>query len=86
MMYWYGSGMGGWGYALMAVSMLLFWVLIVGAVVALVRYLTAGRADRATPTTQNAPEGILAERFARGEIDEEEYRHQMAVIRHAPTS
>jgi putative membrane protein len=86
MMYWYGSGMGGWGYALMALSMLLFWVLIVGAVVALVRYLSTGRADRATPTTPNAPEGILAERFARGEIDEEEYRHRMALIHHAPTS
>ncbi len=25
MMYWYGSGMSGWGYALMTVSMVLFW-------------------------------------------------------------
>ena len=28
MMYW-GNGMGGWGYVLMTVSMLLFWGLLI---------------------------------------------------------
>jgi len=83
-MMWYGTGMGGWGYVLMTLSMLLFWGLVIGAIVALVRYFGAGRADRPTPTTPNGAEGILAERFARGEIDEEEYRHRVAVIRCAP--
>lgn len=84
-MYWYGTGMGGWGYVLMTLSMLLFWALIIGAIVALVRYLGAGRTDRVTSTTPSGPERILADRFARGEIDEEEYRRRMAVIRRAAT-
>jgi putative membrane protein len=75
--------MGGWGYVLMTLSMLLFWGLIIGAVVALVRYFGgAGRAVQVTPTTPNGPERILAERFARGEIDEDEYRRRIAVVRH----
>lgn len=83
-MMWYGTGMGGWGYALMTLSMLLFWGLVIGAIVALARYLGgAGRAGQATPTRATGPEGILAERFARGEIDEEEYRRRIAVVRHA---
>ena len=86
MMYWYGTGMSGWGYALMTLSMLLFWGLVIGAIVTLARYLAdSGRAGRVTPIIHNGPEGILAERFARGEIDEEEYRRRMAVVHHAMT-
>lgn len=83
-MMWYGTGMGGWEYALMTLSMLLFWGLVIGAIVALVRYLGgAGRASQAAPTRAIGPERILAERFARGEIDEEEYRRRIAVVRHS---
>ena len=38
MMYW-GNGMGGWGMALMTVSNLLFWGVLIAGVVVLVRYL-----------------------------------------------
>jgi putative membrane protein len=77
MMWWFGSGMNGWGYGLMTVSMVLFWVLVIFGVVALVRYL--GRQDRisAAPAT---PEELLADRFARGEIDEDEYRRRLDVL------
>ena len=34
-----------------------------------------------TPASPGTPEQLLAERFARGEIDEEEYRHRLAVLR-----
>lgn len=33
------------------------------------------------PPTQASPEQLLAERFARGEIDEEEYRRRLQVLR-----
>jgi putative membrane protein len=47
MMHWYGNGMDGWGYALMTVNMLLFWGLVVGGIVVLVRYLAgSGRAQQ----------------------------------------
>jgi putative membrane protein len=83
MMWWYGPGMNGWGYGLMTVSMVLFWALVIFGVVALVRYL--GRAERTTrdrpATGRPTPEALLAERFARGEIDEDEYQHRLQVLR-----
>jgi putative membrane protein len=85
MMYWYGPGMGGWGYALMALSMLLFWGLIIGAIVALVRYLRDAGPTSPAVTTPKSPEQILADRFARGEIDEEEYQRRLAVLRYPVT-
>jgi putative membrane protein len=81
MMWWYGNGMDGWGYTLMTVSVLLFWGLVVYGVIALVRH--AGRQDRsmgARPT----PEQVLAERFAHGQIDEQEYRQRLDVLRGGP--
>jgi putative membrane protein len=89
MMNWYGTGMGGWGYLLMIVNTLLFWGLIVAGVVVLVRFLgRTGRADsgHASPPgpQQPGPERILAERFARGEIDEEEYQRRLGILRGAP--
>ncbi|MBB5159196.1 SHOCT domain-containing protein [Saccharopolyspora phatthalungensis] len=77
MPYWHGYGWGVWGLAMMTVSMVLFWVLIIVAIVALVRYLQrAGRVDRGVGTAEE----LLAERFARGEIDEEEYRRRMTAL------
>lgn len=77
-MHWYGDGIGGWGYALMAINMILFWGLIIVGVVALVRYL--GRGTAGQPGT-SGPERILAERFARGEIDEQEYQQRLQILR-----
>ena len=37
MMYWYGNGTGGWGYALMAIGMVLFWGAVIFGIAALVR-------------------------------------------------
>ena len=77
MMWWYGPSMNGWGYVLMTASMVLFWALVIFGVIALVRYLS--RADRVT-AAQPTPEEVLAERFARGEINEEEYQHRLEVL------
>lgn len=81
-MFWYGNGMSGWGYALMTVGMVLFWGLVIVGAVALVRY--AGRADReisTSPAREWPPEQVLANRFARGEIDDEEYRQRLDTLR-----
>ena len=76
-MWWYGPGMNGWGYGLMTVSMVLFWALIISGIVALIRYLgRAGQVTSARPT----PQQLLDERYARGEIDEEEYRRRLDVM------
>jgi putative membrane protein len=81
-MYWYGDHISGWGYALMTVGMVLFWGLIVVGVVALVRYLgRSGQQTAAPPLVRPTPEQVLAERFARGEIDEDEYRQRLDTLR-----
>ena len=87
MMYWYGSGMSGWGYALMTVSMILFWGAVIFGIVALVRHLGRSGQPPAAPqppqtlASPQTPEQLLAERFARGEINEDEYRQRLAVLR-----
>ena len=68
-----GMGGGWW----MGAGSLVFIVLIALVVVLLVR-----RPDESHPSqrTSDAAE-ILAERFARGEIDEEEYHSRLAALR-----
>ncbi|MCC3316722.1 hypothetical protein A5780_30445 [Nocardia sp. 852002-20019_SCH5090214] len=76
MMMWYGNGMSGWGYSLMIIGMVIFWALIVAGIVALVRYSGSSSSAISNPPLQPhgpTPQQILAERYARGEIDEEEY-------------
>ena len=85
MMYWYGNGAGGWGYALMAIGMILFWGAVIYGIVTLVRYARRddprGREPAGPPAP--GPEGLLAERFARGEIDEDEYHQRLTSLRAA---
>jgi len=82
MMFWYGNGMNGWGYVLMTVGMVLFWGLVIFGIVTLVRYVTRSSPQpRETAAPLPAPERLLAERFARGEITETDYRDRLAVLR-----
>lgn len=83
-MFW-SDHMSGWGYAGMGLGMVLFWVLVIVGIVALIRY-TGGSAPAqpARPSLysgRESPEQMLAARFARGEIDETEYRTRLAVLR-----
>jgi putative membrane protein len=69
--------------------MVLFWALIIVAIVALVRFTTDGTQGRAIPAPPHyseyeSPAQLLAGRFARGEIDETEYRHRLEVLRTTP--
>lgn len=78
MMWWndgagYGMGWGGW--VLMVVAMIVFWGIVVVGVLALFRQSRTNR----TPT-QDSPREVLDERFARGEIDAEEYRARKAIL------
>ena len=81
-MNWNDNGMHGWGYGLMGISMLLFWALAILAVVLLARYLGGqGRQTLTAQPVQRTPGQILAERFAHGDIDDEEYRRRTNVLR-----
>jgi putative membrane protein len=80
MMYWYGNSIGGWGYALMGLGTVISWAVMITAIVLLVRFLA--RANRSTPPTLSvSPEELLAQRYARGEMDDVEYRHRLETLR-----
>lgn len=85
MMYGYGNGIGGWGYALMAIGMILFWGAVIYGIVALVRCTRRDGPQGREPAGPPAPEPgrLLAERFARGEIDEDEYHQRLTALRAA---
>lgn len=70
---WTGH-MGSW-WLLMAPLMVAFWALVIWGVIALVRN------DRSTVSRSQGAEDLLAERLARGDIDEVEYRRRRALIR-----
>ncbi|GAA1157475.1 SHOCT domain-containing protein [Nocardioides aquiterrae] len=78
MMGWYGDGVGWGGWLVMSLSMIAFWALVVFAVVAIFR---TGREDGSGRPGRRDPLEILDERFARGEIDETEYRARADVLR-----
>ncbi len=78
MMWWdHGWGWGDWlGMSLM---MLVFWGVVIGLIVAAVR----GRSTPDAAVSRRRAEDVLAERFARGEIDEAEYQDRLRVLRGA---
>ncbi|MFE0452374.1 SHOCT domain-containing protein [Streptomyces sp. NPDC058914] len=86
MMFWYDHDVSGWGWFGMSVGMVLFWALIITALVLVFR--AANRpyehTHTPTPTPTPTPEQILDERFARGEIDEEEYRRRLTALHAGP--
>jgi putative membrane protein len=68
---WFGMGLG-----------MLLW-LVVGVIVVwlLVRGLIALERPRTDSAHREEPEEILRARFARGEIDAEEYEHRLTLLR-----
>jgi putative membrane protein len=82
MMMWYDGDWGWAGWALMTVGMVLFWALVITAVVLVVRHVAGARGSAAPPPPGSTrAEDVLAERFAAGEIDEDEYRRRLASLR-----
>lgn len=70
----------GMPYGLGWVFMILFWVLVIAGVIAVVRWLTAGTSRRGQdmpPPVHRTPADILRERYARGEIEREEFLQRL---------
>ena len=78
----YMSGNGGWGPGSMPgfgfgwIFMLLFWGLLILGLVALVKWLFMGRGAGSPPPATKTPLQILEERYARGEIDRDEFEQK----------
>ena len=74
----HGPWDGGWGFGMMFVS-LLFIALIVVRIVLVVRSFSQG--GQAAPRSDgNRALGILDKRFARGEIDQQEYEERRRTL------
>jgi putative membrane protein len=75
----YYGGHGDWMWVGMA-----FWILTLLALIALVTWLAlrSGAGARQEPPRPKVPaaRAILDERYARGEIDDEEYRRRRSVL------
>jgi len=63
--------MGGW----MGGGMWLFWIVLIVIVVLLLRAVSGG-ASSSPPSRQDTPLEILKARYARGEIDDEEFQRR----------
>ena len=74
----------GWvGWLVMSLTMVVFWGLVVFAVVAVFRGLNRTRTGGGPGRDEHKqdPMQILDERFARGEIDAEEYHARQQALR-----
>jgi putative membrane protein len=60
----------------------IIWILLIGLLVwlAIGIFRRYDPADRRGATSSKSPREIIDERYARGEIDEEEYRHRRSVL------
>ncbi|MEV0412880.1 SHOCT domain-containing protein [Streptomyces sp. NPDC050448] len=79
-MYWNGHGMSGWGWFTMTLSSILLTALVIGVVLLVLHVVGRGAVshqDRAEPSAEQ----LLAQRFALGEIDDEEYERRLASLR-----
>jgi putative membrane protein len=86
MMMWYGNNWG-WGvWSLMTVGMVAFWALLITAVVLVVRDLITSDGAGAATQGRTSAEDLLAERYACGDIDADEYQHSVALVRGGPAA
>ncbi|MFF3612014.1 SHOCT domain-containing protein [Streptomyces sp. NPDC002580] len=80
-MFWYGRDPSGWGRLGVPVAMIALWAALIAFCVLLVRALDRpSDTEVTTGRPRPAPDRLLAERFARGEIDEDEYRRRLTVL------
>lgn len=70
----WGMGWGGWS-VLGMVNMLIWWVLVVLGIAVLLKWLFGGP-PRRERTAENRALDILKERYARGEINKEEFEQK----------
>jgi putative membrane protein len=80
---WHQGGWGFGGWVLMTLAMIVFWAVVITAVVLVIRQLAGGGSHRnlSGAGAARTAEDVLAERYARGEIDDDEFRKRVALLR-----
>jgi putative membrane protein len=81
MMMWCDDDWGWGGWVLTTAAMVVFWALAITAIVLLARYLVSSRRGAKLGAGPKSAENLLAERYARGDIDDEEYRRRQTLLR-----
>lgn len=77
-MMWYGGGWGG--PIMMSLLMLLFWGGLIAAIELTARALSSDNRARGGASVSRRADELLTERFARGDIDEDEFRRRMTLL------
>ena len=86
MMWWGHNGWGAGGWVTMALMMLVVWGLVAALVVWIVRSASGAQpANGGVARSLPSPDSVLADRFARGEIDEAEFASRRAAL-HRPAT
>jgi len=62
---WFGGGF-----------MWLFWILLIVVIVLAIKFVTGSSNDSASSSIDESPMSILKKRYARGEIDEDEFNRR----------
>jgi putative membrane protein len=74
---WHFAWSGGkWGFLLLLVALIFFWGILIGGVTLVVRFILSLGSDRKTADAL----AILKQRYARGEIDHDEYERMRKEI------
>ena len=73
---WGHMGYYGWGWGGMGIAMLMFWGLLIAAIVVLFRYSRGNGGPCGGRMREKSALDILKERYARGEIEREEFEQK----------
>ncbi len=76
---WQNQGWGDAGWIWMILMMIVFWGLLVVGVSYIVRHFSHGAGM--TQRSDSGAVDVLKMRFARGEIDAEEYQHRLTMLK-----
>jgi putative membrane protein len=79
MMHWNGDS-SWWAWLAITLMMLTFWTVVGVAIWAVFRHLSPNSSAPSISPTTTADE-ILRQRYARGELDDEELRHRLETLR-----
>jgi len=84
MMWWSHGGWGAGEWLAMSLMMVIFWVAVILLGVWLVRSTRSTQSTPELTTVNGSAERLLAERFARGEIDEAEFARSRTLLHTSP--
>lgn len=74
-----GMGFGFFGWA-WAIFMAIFWVLVIAGVILVIRWLMGQSRPHGTAAQRRTALDILDERYAKGEISDEEYERRKRLL------